>query len=904
MRIDTLIARSFAWPASVALLAGLLTGCNGSNGSDDHAPTISVQSSQTVMEGQTLSFTVMGSDPDPGTVLHYELQGAPQGAAVDPLTGVFAWTPTFDQIGIQGLTCVVSDGRKSASAVVRITVIPDPAVDPSLPLPGGSLDPLTIPKYVTPLVIPPVMDNNGTADRYSIAVRQFRQQILPGGLWNTLDGRADAFPATTVWGYGPDADPIPDSSALGGGAGIAPAGNSQFNYPGYTLETRADVPIEVRWINELVDANGNYLPPLVTVDQTLHWANPPQICSDGRTATNCEGTDPLPYTGPVPIVTHLHGAHVDWTSDGYPEAWWLAAANNLPSGYATKGGLFGDSTGANPGNLGYADYHYRNDQPATTLWYHDHALGMTRTNVYAGLAGFWLIRGDHLPAGGGTVVSDAVDNVATPADNDGVLPGPAPVAGDSVLSLNTPGDPVRNAVREIPIVIQDRSFNADGSLFYPRNRAFFEGLDADRLLVDLAPQTDVAPLWNPEVFFNVMVVNGVTWPKLDVAKAQYRLRLLNGCNSRTLNLALFVVDPATGRIDPAREVPFYVIGGAQGYLPKVVKVSTGFATALPADGTLPADAVAPDPDQALLMAPAERPVVIVDFSGLTDGTVVRLINTAPDSPFQGFDADPEEKEVADPLTTGQVMEFIVKASLTGTSPTDPNGATPATAVQDLALHPEALLGAPIRSRQVSLNELESEQVCVIAGLNGSALLQLDVAPATDPSDVPRFLADCAAAGGEPYGPRIAELGTVDLTDPAAPAGVPLRWMDPTDVSSPAAVEMADGSTIQVKVSENPTVGDTEDWQIYNFTADAHPIHLHLVRFEVIGRTLMDGTTPGLHGSVQPWEAGYKDMVISYPGEITTIRARFDLPGLYVWHCHILEHEDNEMMRPYVVSPAP
>ena len=330
MRIDTLIARSFAWPASVALLAGLLTGCNGSNGSDDHAPTISVQSSQTVMEGQTLSFTVMGSDPDPGTVLHYELQGAPQGAAVDPLTGVFAWTPTFDQIGIQGLTCVVSDGRKSASAVVRITVIPDPAVDPSLPLPGGSLDPLTIPKYVTPLVIPPVMDNNGTADRYSIAVRQFRQQILPGGLWNTLDGRADAFPATTVWGYGPDADPIPDSSALGGGAGIAPAGNSQFNYPGYTLETRADVPIEVRWINELVDANGNYLPPLVTVDQTLHWANPPQICSDGRTATNCEGTDPLPYTGPVPIVTHLHGAHVDWTSDGYPEAWWLPAANNLP----------------------------------------------------------------------------------------------------------------------------------------------------------------------------------------------------------------------------------------------------------------------------------------------------------------------------------------------------------------------------------------------------------------------------------------------------------------------------------------------------------------------------------------------------------------------------------------------
>jgi spore coat protein A len=113
--------------------------------------------------------------------------------------------------------------------------------------------------------------------------------------------------------------------------------------------------------------------------------------------------------------------------------------------------------------------------------------------------------------------------------------------------------------------------------------------------------------------------------------------------------------------------------------------------------------------------------------------------------------------------------------------------------------------------------------------------------------------------------------------------------------------MADGITTKtVNVTENPTVGNTEEGDIYNFTVDGQPIHLHLVRFEVIGRSLI-GTpvTPGV--GVQPWEMGYKDTVIAFPREITRVKALFDLAGLYVWHCHIVEHEDNEMMRPYVVS---
>ena len=400
------------------------------------------------------------------------------------------------------------------------------------PLPGGTLDPTTIPKYVIPLVIPPVMNNDGAANSYDIAVRQFQQQILPGGIWNTLNGRDDGFPATTIWSYGPDADTAPDSTALGGGAGIAPAPNSQFNYPAYTLETISNTSVDVRWINDLVDEDDNYLPHLLPVDQTVHWANPPMKCANGPSRTDCAGRTQDFYDGPVPIITHVHGAHVDSDSDGYPEAWWLPAANDIPASYARSGSVFDDATGTNPGNLGYADFSYRQDQPATTLWYHDHSLGMTRNNVYAGPAGFWLIRGGSYD----TVLNGKMGGNA-------VLPGPAPVAGDTVLELNVPGNPVRSAIREIPIVIQDRGFNTDGSLFYPDNRDFFEGLEPGDLAaagVDFAPDmgSDVLPIWNPEAFFNTMVVNGVVWPTLQVAPASYRFRLLNGCNSRFLNLAL------------------------------------------------------------------------------------------------------------------------------------------------------------------------------------------------------------------------------------------------------------------------------------------------------------------------------------------------------------------------------
>ncbi|MFD0508252.1 multicopper oxidase domain-containing protein [Streptomyces chiangmaiensis] len=126
------------------------------------------------------------------------------------------------------------------------------------------------------------------------------------------------------------------------------------------------------------------------------------------------------------------------------------------------------------------------------------------------------------------------------------------------------------------------------------------------------------------------------------------------------------------------------------------------------------------------------------------------------------------------------------------------------------------------------------------------------------------------------GPREALLGTVD----GHGKPVPLRWDDP--------------------VTENPALGATEIWEIHNFTVDAHPIHIHEVQFQIVDRRKSGQKAPL---PAEPWERGFKDTAIAYPGTVTRLKATFDRTGLFVWHCHMLEHEDNEMMRSYRVGPA-
>ena len=643
-----------------------------------------------------------------------------------------------------------------------------------------TLDPLSIPKFVNQLVIPPVYVPHYTYDyktrqwvqEYKVDMTEFYQQILP-----TVDGNGNptGFDQTKVWGYGGIAkDPI-TGKYLG-----------YFrNSPGATFEATKDKPVRVTWINKITT------PSMFAVDPTLHWANPTNIpMMDATMQAGMGLAPPFPpgYNGtpilvdstltnpdawnaqsPVPLVTHLHGAVVRSDSDGGPEQWFTANGLHGPIYRTTK-----------PTASNAAVYYYPNQQEATTLWYHDHALGMTRLNVMSGLAGFYLIR-------------DPCDYVA---------------------------DKLPKGKYEIPLAIQDRSFNLDGSMWFP----------------SVGNNPDVHPYWNPEFFGNTIMVNGKVWPNLNVDQGQYRFRILDGSNARFYNLSLTVV--GTGET-----LPFTMIGAEGGYLQSAVNLTS------------------------VLIAPAERADILVDFSKLAPGTKVIMNNDAA-TPYPTGDAP-------DPQTTGQIMQFTVG-----------------------------------KKCGFSAKRLPSI-------LNPTLKTTFPTLKTTSPN---RTL---------PY------FEVVSATD------------------EPLAIYL-NGQRWNGVLTETPRVGSTEDWWLVNPTMDTHPIHVHLTMFQVVYRIpfndtgyradwiaingeppVPDDTVPTTL-SVVPYltgppeqppakERGWKDTVQTPPGYVTVIRIRWapqdapvsgyhaPRPGVnlysfnpaigpgYVWHCHIIDHEDNEMMRPYKVK---
>jgi len=590
------------------------------------------------------------------------------------------------------------------------------------------LDPTTVPKYVNQLTGPPPVYVPTAGNGYYVTATAFDQQILPLPL-----------PKTHVWGYGGLA-----KDAITG----APLGFVR-NTPGPTFEATRGTLINVKWANDIET------PHLFAVDPTLDWANPNNMPMPMEPVT----APPFPpgYPGaqsPVPIVPHLHGSEDQSTSDGNADAWWTWNGKH--------GAAYSTYTATNPNA---AVFHYPNAQPATTLWYHDHAVGITRLNVMAGLAGFYLLR-------------DPSDPIAP------LLP---------------------SGKYEMPLAIQDRNFYADGSLFFPSD----------------GQNPTVHPYWRPEFFGNTIMVNGKVWPNMNVDKGLYRFRLLDGSNARFYTLSF------------SNGMPFTMIGIEGGYLRAPVTLTQ------------------------LTIAPGERADILVDFSNVAPGTKIIMQNAA-NAPFP--DGDP-----ANPLTTGQIMQFTV---------TDNLGHAPVT------------LPTPLNP---------------------------------------------TLAGSFPSLPARVKTRVLTLVEVEGPNG-------------PLAV-LLDGQNGSAPISEQPQLGTTEDWVIINLTEDTHPIHLHLVQFQLVSRQAVNVTAylgdwkmkngePPLNHSTIPvnpaayltgspvgapsHEQGWKDTIKMNPGEVTTIRVRFAPidgcgnypfdatagPG-YEWHCHIIDHEDNAMMRPYkVVSPAP
>lgn len=618
------------------------------------------------------------------------------------------------------------------------------------------LDPLALQQFASdlpliPVALPDTASVPGT-ESYTVVAEQSTGYDF--GL-RKKDGSEIVNPATgapirtTVWGYTTN--------------GI------KAGYLGATIEARSTLPgetgkpVQVKYLNNLRGPDGQLLVKhLLTVDPTLGGANM---------------GDPE-----IRIVTHLHGGHVAPEFDGHPEAW----ITNNPA----ASGLPADPVSGRPerptGNT--VTYRYTNDQPANQLWYHDHAMGITRLNVYAGLAANYLLR-------------DSAED-----------------------ALNLP-----RGAYEIPLVIQDKSFNEDGSLHYDSNPLL--NPDGSQVTVDGKPVFSS----NPEFFGNVITVNGKAWPKLEVEPRKYRFRMLNGSDSRFYHIWL---ERSDGLPIPAGAIT--QIGNDGGLLP----------VAVPGIGS--------EEDHGLLLALAERADLIVDFSKFPAGTKITVRNDAA-TPY------PSGSEV-NPATTGRIMQFRVTKPLAQAD------------TSQLPANPRALsaLAAPDNVRLVDLQETEENGAYLYDPMTGSISKRLKI--------------------------------------------------------------LLNGLPFDAPVTENIRLNDVEDWIIINNTVDMHPMHLHLVHFEVVekGSIAPGAYTPadgaggmpqvapgGLRPStnpdgsaanadspytVQPQEGGLKDTVRVPPADdilgsqgYVRVRAKFDLIGTYMWHCHILAHEDHEMMRPFRVQ---
>jgi spore coat protein A, manganese oxidase len=465
---------------------------------------------------------------------------------------------------------------KAGAAAGAVAAIGGPRLLRSRRAEAATINPSSIPKFVTPLFILPAMPPvslSGDHDEFHVAQRRIAAQILPAG-----------FPKTLVNGYG------------------NPSVRSSFHAPGFTIETKVNRQARVTWDNQLVDSSGNFLPHLLTVDPTIHWANPPGGVN-GRDSTPSFTSQPPPYVGPQPMVVHLHGIHDFEESDGLPETWWLPVAKNIPKGFATGGTFYEqykqealDRWGVRwaPGTSTSV---YPNDQRAGTLWYHDHVLGMTRLDDHTGLIGFYNISGG---------VGDLPDQ----------LPGPRPL----------PGDPPGKRYYDIFLALQDKSFNADGSIFFP---------DHSDLTGPYIPNTDIPPYWNSSFQGTVSTVNGNSWPILEVEPRRYRFRFLDADNFRTYGLKIVTPANVTARPAPIA-VPTWAIAGDGGGVQQ---------KAIPLHELQP-------PHDRVFMVTSERAEVVADFTGFKPGDEFILINEI----VGNNDANHDPNAITN---VGQIMKFKV-----------------------------------------------------------------------------------------------------------------------------------------------------------------------------------------------------------------------------------------------------
>lgn len=490
-------------------------------------------------------------------------------------------------------------------------------------------------------------------------------------------------------------------------------------------------------------------------------------------------TGPLPHLMPVdqtitmqtptsgvPLAVHHHGGDTAPEFDGGPDQWTTPLRRQV-------------GPGIGPGNLESAGnglrYQYLNTQEASLHWYHDHADSLTRINVNAGLAGLYVVRDSN----------EALLQLL------GVIP---------------------KAPYEMAMVLQDRCFDARGDMSYAADPASYP----DPAVVLPANQ----PTHFPEMFGDVILVNGKAWPEAAVEPRPYRVRVLNGSDSRVYVLSF-------------GGLPVYQIGTDLGFLNNGVRMNT------------------------VTVAPGERLDLVVDFTLQLGKRIVVSNSGATPFPFGA------------PATGGatQVMRFKVGLLANILVPLTVPALLPLQSLRRTADTPALPSAAAALSAQP-------------AGLTRRRVL--------------------LGEGVDQYGRITPMLGTYDPVDNARNRGT---------------LTFADAPT------ERPSVGSTEVWEFWNATVDAHPVHMHLVQFRVLDRQAYQAPAPEATAMSNGWEGvrlagkvqlaatatpapaheqGWKDTVVCPPGQVTRVLVNFKRRGKYVYHCHILSHEEHDMMRWYEV----
>jgi len=747
-------------------------------------------------------------------------------------------------------------------------------------------------KFVDPLPIPQRAD--GTK-KLVVSAEEFQQKILPDSFYRKL-------PSSLVYKSAKTGEPLftinPRKGTYVWGYKVND-GDKEYGpfFPAPTIEVKRGVKTKIEYKNNLhrfTDKKGHRLAgPLLqkflTVDLSFQWANPLKLPSFGQGFDTYNATtypfgtgmpqgNPGIYEGPQPMVPHLHGAEVPSFSDGDPNSWFTPHEGRTGVSYVTN------------------KYVYPNMQPATTLWYHDHVLGETRLNVFAGLAGFYLIRGEP----------------------------------ESSVSPRLPhGD------YEIELAIADRQFDKHGQLFFPDGNPLTAGLNGP------PGNPDINPYAIPEFFGDVICVNGKSWPYLEVEPRRYRFRLLNASNARMYGLYLTEGKSSTQVSSPA----IWQIGTDGGLLNRPVNINSFVPyTYNPSNLCPPSDPnLGPVFDApSLFLAPAERADIIIDFAGF-EGKTFTMNNNAP-APFPGGGT------TLDPDDEGLVMQFRVKKHRSS---------------KDRSFNPAAHNAKLRKgsNKIVRLANSKGQLAHGVTPNLTRSLVMIEQEDPYSTAPVVVTLNNTSYDGKNPYNGKplpdsvpynkhsiyvteIPQVGSteiweiVNLTPDAHPIHIHLIQFQILNRQAFYVGNIAPPFTC---------TGSYRDlyenlWNAYKGRPHGVPpgtVYTYGPPLRYLKTPKLGGNpdvTPFLLGDIVPCdpnEFGWKDTVKMYPGTVTRLVTRwapqsipvdhvkaghnhfkfdpaaklgvkddgFGYPGGsgYVWHCHITDHEDNMMMRPFQVS---